>query len=107
MRTRTLSGCVLPVALVAGALITTPQITAPTPAAAAAPAATLSPANPIKLERFNYYSSVPTTFVRPVVLQKEGGFVVVGSYCGDGEVPVHRAAPHPGGEPVDHHRRCR
>jgi hypothetical protein len=33
----------------------------------------LSPANPIKLERFNYYSSVPTKFVRPVVLQKKIG----------------------------------
>jgi Leucine-rich repeat (LRR) protein len=72
MRTRKLWGFVLPVALVAGALITVPQITAPTPAVAA-PATILSPVNPIRLERFNYYSSVPTKFVRPVVLQKKVG----------------------------------
>lgn len=33
----------------------------------------LSPANPMRSERFNYYSSVPTAFVRPVVLQKKVG----------------------------------
>jgi hypothetical protein len=59
-------------ALAAGVLVATPQIVAPT-AAEAAPATTLDPSNPIKLERFNYYTSVPTKFVRPVVLQKKVG----------------------------------
>lgn len=62
----------LPLMLIAGGLATAPQITNPT-SAAAAPATSLSPANPIKMERFNYYSSVPTAFVRPVVLQKKVG----------------------------------
>ncbi|AZZ41110.1 hypothetical protein C0Z11_01095 [Acidipropionibacterium jensenii] len=58
--------------LVAGTLVAGPQISSPTPAAAAG-ATSLSPANPMKSERFNYYSSVPTSFVRPVVLQKKVG----------------------------------
>ena len=59
-------------ALVVGGLVAAPQIVTPTPAAAAS-GTTLDPANPIKLERFNFYSGVPTQFVRPVVLQKKVG----------------------------------
>lgn len=69
---RTFWAGTLPLVMVAGALVATPQVLSPTPAAAA-PATTLSPANPIKLERFNYYSGVTTKFVRPVVLQKKVG----------------------------------
>ncbi len=62
----------LPLALLAGGLIATPQLAAPTPAAAA-PVTTLSPAAPIKMEHFYFYSSQPTQFIRPVVLQKKTG----------------------------------
>lgn len=62
----------LPLALLAGGLVATPQIAAPTPAAAA-PVTTLSPAAPIKMEHFYFYSSQPTQFIRPVVLQKKVG----------------------------------
>lgn len=62
----------LPLVLLAGGLIATPQAISATPAAAA-PVTTLSPASPITMERFDYYSAQPTRFIRPVVLQKKVG----------------------------------
>lgn len=61
----------LPLILITGAIVTTPQIISAT--SAAATVTTLSPANPIKMERFSYYSAQPTKFIRPVTLQKKVG----------------------------------
>lgn|GEM_PF-2897215 len=62
----------LPVILIAGGLVTVPQQVV-APASAVAAATTLLPSTPMKLERFYFYSSQPTKFVRPVVLQKKVG----------------------------------
>lgn len=51
---------------------TSAAVVVPQPAAPVV-GTSLLPSNPIRMERFNYYSSVPTRFVRPVVLQKKVG----------------------------------